>query len=68
MDVTVCAPKGYEPDAEIERAAAARGRPAAASRPTRSWRSGAHAVYTDVWASMGQEDETEARRSSPTTP
>ena len=49
----VCAsPAGYEPaDAEIALA----GSPAEAV-------AGAHVVVTDVWTSMGQEDEADARR------
>jgi ornithine carbamoyltransferase len=61
----IATPAGYEPDAEI--LAAAR-RDAAATQGTielvRSPEeavSGVQAVYTDVWASMGQEAETEAR-------
>lgn len=65
MHVTVCAPEGYEPDAEIERAAVASalemGGSFSLETDPRVAVKGAHAVYTDVWASMGQEDETEER-------
>lgn len=65
MHVTVCAPEGYEPDAEIERAvraaAEAQGGSYSLSSDPLDAAEGAHAVYTDVWASMGQEDETEER-------
>ena len=65
MDVVVCAPEGYEPDAEIERAAVASAQETGGSFTLETDPivavKGAHAVYTDVWASMGQEDETEER-------
>ncbi len=65
MHVTVCAPEGYEPDAEIERAAVASAKAMGGSfvleTDPRVAMKGAHAVYTDVWASMGQEEETEER-------
>jgi ornithine carbamoyltransferase len=56
-------PPGYEPDREV----LARGRAAASSRieilhDPRAAVAGADAVYTDVWTSMGQEAETQARR------
>jgi ornithine carbamoyltransferase len=63
--VRIATPEGYEPDAEI--VAAARRDAAATSGTIELFRSpeeavsGAQAVYTDVWASMGQESETEAR-------
>ena len=61
----IATPAGYEPDANI---LAASRRDAAATQGTielfrapEEAVSGAQAVYTDVWASMGQESETEAR-------
>jgi ornithine carbamoyltransferase len=63
--VRIATPAGYEPDAEI--VAAARLDAAATQGTIELFRSpqeavaGARAVYTDVWASMGQESETEAR-------
>jgi ornithine carbamoyltransferase len=63
FELRLACPKGYEPDREIfERASAAttvslHREPAAAAR-------GAHVVNTDVWASMGQEGETEVRRAA----
>ena len=65
-EVRVATPAGYEPQAEIvERGAAHRARPPAARSncfvaPEEAV-AGAQAVYTDVWASMGQENETAAR-------
>lgn len=54
----IACPEGYEPDAEILAAAADRveilREPLAASV-------GADLVVTDVWASMGQEDESDGR-------
>jgi ornithine carbamoyltransferase len=63
--VRIATPAGYEPDAKI--VAAARRDAAAMQGTIELFRSpeeavsGAQAVYTDVWASMGQESETEAR-------
>ena len=67
VNVRVGCPKGYEPDAGVlQQARALAGEhcsidvihePVAAVR-------GAHALYTDVWASMGQEDEKAAREAA----
>jgi len=63
--VTVVTPRGFEPRREVlawaDASAAATG---AALRVTDSLAeglAGARAVYTDVWASMGQEEEAAAR-------
>ena len=63
--VRIATPANYEPDAEI--VASARKDAAATQGTIELFRapeeavSGAQAVYTDVWASMGQESETAAR-------
>jgi ornithine carbamoyltransferase len=66
LDVRIATPAGYEPDPEV----VARARQLAERH--RGWISvgtdpieavaGADAVYTDVWASMGREDEADERR------
>ncbi len=59
MEVVVAAPPGYEPDAEI---VAAAGDVTVTDDPLAAV-SGADAVATDVWVSMGQEDERYRRLS-----
>jgi ornithine carbamoyltransferase len=64
--VTVATPKGYEPDAAAlawaqERAQRTGGSCRVVNDPVEGVR-GADAVYTDVWASMGQESEAAKRR------
>jgi ornithine carbamoyltransferase len=63
--MAVATPPGYEPDAEIVRQAREDGRETGfeltLSHDPREAVAGADAVYTDVWASMGQEAEKEAR-------
>jgi ornithine carbamoyltransferase len=65
VDVAVATPKGYEPDAGVTanaRAdAAAAGTKLLVTNDRNEAVAGAHVVYTDVWASMGQEAE-QARR------
>ena len=61
MSVAVACPKGYEPDAEIMRWAAANGEFLCTDDVLEAAR-GADVLYTDVWASMGQEAEAEARK------
>jgi len=56
-------PRGFEPDPEVLAAAEAKGRVHLTHDP-REAVEGAHAVSTDVWASMGQEAEAEARREA----
>ncbi|MFN3413830.1 MAG: ornithine carbamoyltransferase [Thermoanaerobaculum sp.] len=66
MHVRVAAPKDYRPKAEIvelakQDAAAAGTTIEIVDRPEEAV-VGAHVVYTDVWASMGQEAEAEKRK------
>lgn len=64
MRVQVACPEGYGPtDVDLARlAAAGLAEPALVSTEPRDAAAGADAVHTDVWASMGQEDEAELRR------
>jgi ornithine carbamoyltransferase len=63
--VRIATPEGYEPDAKILEtarcAAAATQGTIELFRSPEEAVSGAQAVYTDVWASMGQEHEAEER-------
>ncbi len=59
LDMTLACPKGFEPDAEVlaaaRQAAAQSGAKLVITHDAREAAEGADAVYTDVWASMGQE-------------
>jgi ornithine carbamoyltransferase len=59
--VRVAAPAGYEPDRAVVEAARHHAEVVITNDPTEAV-AGADAVYTDVWASMGQEDEAALRR------
>ena len=65
MNVKVATPEGFRPNPEIVEKAKADAKAAGTTievlaRPEEAIR-GANAVYTDVWASMGQEAEAQAR-------
>ena len=61
MEVSVACPKGYEPDAEIMKWAAKNGKFTCTSDVMEAAKN-ADVLYTDVWASMGQESEAEERK------
>jgi ornithine carbamoyltransferase len=65
MRVVAACPPGYEPDPAVVAAAAAvaaeTGGAVEVTADPREAVRGADAVYTDVWASMGQEDEQATR-------
>ncbi len=56
-----CPPGFGPPEADLDRLRAAGAEPMATSRPAEA-ATGANVLYGDVWASMGQEAEAEARR------
>jgi ornithine carbamoyltransferase len=58
----VACPKGYEPNAEIARAAKEKGGRVSVTHEIETAVRDADVVYTDVWTSMGQEREFEKRR------
>jgi ornithine carbamoyltransferase len=60
VHVAVATPPGYAPDAGIVEEAANLGRITLTNNVSEALE-GAHAVYTDVWASMGQESEAAER-------
>jgi len=63
FDLTIACPEGYEPDAEVlERAREGARGEILILRDPREAAGRADAVYTDVWVSMGQEEETDDRR------
>ena len=64
MNIVVATPPEYQPDAAI----VAKGKELAGDRSTitltsdaKAAASGCHVLYTDVWASMGQEDSADDR-------
>ena len=65
VEVRIAHPPGYAPEADIVARArelgAASGSEVVVTTDAVAAVTGAHAVYTDVWASMGQEAEAEAR-------
>ncbi len=66
MDVAIACPSGFTPLPDIvkkaESIAAAHGAKVTITDDIKAAVEGASVVYTDVWASMGQEAEAEARR------
>ena len=61
FELTVATPEGYEVDERVlDRAAELRSAPAVTTDPETAV-ADADAVYTDVWVSMGQEDERERK-------
>jgi ornithine carbamoyltransferase len=65
MDFTITAPNGYEPDAEVvakakEIAAQTGAKVELVENPQEAVK-GADFIYTDVWTSMGQEEESAIR-------
>ena len=61
MEVSVACPKGYEPDADIMAWAKETGRFTCTESVLEAAKD-ADVLYTDVWASMGQEAEAEERK------
>lgn len=66
MNLTIASPKGYEPNAEIVKLAFADGKKTGVeidilSDPVVAAKD-ADVIYTDVWASMGQEKESQKRK------
>jgi ornithine carbamoyltransferase len=66
LDVFIASPPGYEPKAQIveeaRRLASSTGARIMVGNDPREAAQEADVLYTDVWASMGQEAEAEARR------
>ncbi len=68
IELSYATPPGYEPDAKIltralERAAIGGGKILKFTQPEEAVRN-VHAIYTDVWTSMGFEAENEKRREA----
>jgi ornithine carbamoyltransferase len=65
VDVRIVAPEALHPDAELVTAvravADATGAKVAVTASVNEGVGGAHAIYTDVWASMGEEDKIRER-------
>ncbi len=66
MHISVATPKGFEPDsgivAKAQHFAKEMGTLVTITHFVEEAVEGAHSVYTDVWASMGQEGEAEERK------
>jgi len=63
-ELTIACPEGYDPDPDVLAAARARGAKIEVVRDPRAATEGADALYTDVWISMGMEEDAERRRKA----
>ncbi|MBM5800023.1 MAG: ornithine carbamoyltransferase [Cyanobacteria bacterium K_DeepCast_35m_m2_023] len=68
VNVRIGCPRGYSPDATVlaqsQQLAAAQGSTVSVLHEPLTAVQGAHALYTDVWASMGQEEEKAEREQA----
>jgi ornithine carbamoyltransferase len=69
VSFAVATPEGYDPNPLLVKSATrdaqkVKAPPPVLTRDARAAVSGADAVYTDVWTSMGQEQEADARRAA----
>ena len=64
LELRLACPDGYAPDPALVAAARDRGATITLTRDPREAVTGAHVISTDVWASMGQEDEAARRRAA----
>jgi len=62
FEMALACPKGYDPDETIMNSALECGAKVNVTRDPAEAVTGAIAVNTDVWASMGQEDEADGRK------
>jgi ornithine carbamoyltransferase len=62
--MVVACPPGYEPDAGVQAAVSKLGGRLQLTTDAREAATGADVLYTDVWVSMGQENEREERREA----
>ena len=62
-ELTIAHPEGHGPDKEIVELAESLGAAPRLTEDPHEAVAGARAVYTDVWASMGQESEAEERKA-----
>ena len=61
ISLTVACPKDYEPNQDIEQNARKNGARITVTQSVEEAVADADAIYTDVWASMGKEEEAEER-------
>ena len=68
MNMTICTPPGFEPNKDVLNESANMAKQTGAeitvTNDVEGAAKGADALYTDVWASMGQKSEAEDRRKS----
>ncbi len=62
FELTISCPEGYEPHPEILKKAQDKGAKVKVSHNPYEDVKGADVIYTDVWCSMGQEEEKEKRK------
>jgi ornithine carbamoyltransferase len=62
VEIAIATPKNYEPDPALVKEARELGGTVTITQRCPEAVHGAHAVYTDVWASMGQESEADERK------
>ena len=64
IHLIIACPKGYEPDSSIYKKAVSEGADVKILRKPGEAVKGADVLYTDVWVSMGQEEESEKKKKA----
>lgn len=64
VELTIACPEGYEPEPQNLAAARSRGASVTIAHDPRAAVVGADALYTDVWVSMGMEEDGDVRRKA----